>query len=108
MDWLDILVATGIPTALVGILGWWFKKRIDKRDAKIQEQQKNTEELILLIIQSSRANTILCEAIAKAVQRIPDAHCNGDMTSALEAASKITKNEKEFLFELGVKHIFED
>jgi len=98
----------GIPTAITGLLVWWFKRYIDKRDAKRDERERNTEKLMLLIMQTSRATNILAEATAKAVQRIPDAHCNGDMTAALDQAAKIQKEEKDFIMDQGIKHIFED
>lgn len=60
-----------------------------------------------MIIQSSKANQIGIEAIAKAVQRIPDAHCNGDMTAALEQMKEIQAKEKQFLIERGIKYLFE-
>ena len=39
----------------------------------------------------------LAEATAKAVQRIPEAHCNGDMDGALHYAEKIKNEQREFL-----------
>ena len=105
----------GIPTSITGLLVWWFKRYIDKQDRKREEQEKerkareeNTERLMLLIMQTSRANNILATATAKAVQRIPDAHCNGDMKEALERAATIQKDEQQFLIDQGVKHIFGD
>ena len=104
---VDFLLAMGIPTAVTGLLIWWLKREIDKRDALREEREKNTETLMLMIMQTSRATNILAEATAKAVQRIPDAHCNGDMTSALEQADKIQKEEQQFLIDHGIRHIFE-
>jgi hypothetical protein len=40
------------------------------------------------------------------VQRIPDAHCNGDMTAALELAAKIRKEEEQFMLDQSIKHVF--
>ena len=62
----------------------------------------------MMIMQTGRANNVLAVATAKAVQRIPDAKCNGDMTAALAEAAKIQKEEKEFLMRQGVKRVFED
>lgn len=45
-------------------------------------------------------------AAAVAVQRIPDAHCNGDMHAALEYARKVKHAQKDFLTEQGVKAIY--
>lgn len=104
----EFIIAMGIPTAIMGLLVWWLKRYIDKRDAKAEERERDLEKLMLMIMQTGRANNVLAEATARAVQRIPDAHCNGDMTSALELASKIQKEEQEFLINKGVKHIFGD
>ena len=116
---MDFIILMGIPTAITGFLVWWLKRHIDKRDKEAEERakkerqaqeerEKNTEMLMLIIMKNSRATNILAEATARAVQRIPDAHCNGDMTAALELASKIQKEEKDFMFDQGIKHIFGD
>lgn len=104
---MDIILTLGIPTAITGLCLWFFKRWIDKKEAKRDEKEKNTEQLIMLLVKTSRANTILCEAIAKAVQRIPDAKCNGDMTEALAKATALRAEEKEFILHEGIKHIFE-
>lgn len=105
---MEFLIAMGIPTAVTGLLVWWLKRYIDKRDKKAEEREKNTEQLMLIIMRNSRATNVLAEATAKAVQRIPDAKCNGDMTRALELAERIQKEEKDFMFDQGIKHIFGD
>lgn len=102
----DLLLAMGVPSAVFGFLIWWLKRYIDKRDAKAEEREKNSENLMLLMMKEIRANNILAEATAKAVQRIPDAHCNGDMTAALDLASKIHKEEEQFMLDQGIKHVF--
>ena len=105
---MDLLAAMGIPTAITGLLVWWLKRYIDNRDKKAEEREKNTEQLMIILMQQSRATNVLAEATAKAVQRIPDAKCNGDMTAALELAEKIRKEEKDFILNQGIKHIFGD
>ena len=57
-----------------------------------------------MMLQSTRANTILCKATAEAVR---DGHCNGNMTAALEVVDKAAQVEKEFLIEKSIKYIFE-
>lgn len=104
----DILIAMGVPTAITGLLMWWLKRYIDERDQKAEKREADRERLMLMIMQTSRATNVLAEATARAVQRIPDAHCNGDMTSALAQAAKIQKEEQEFLINKGVAHIFGD
>ena len=105
---MEILMQWGVPTAITGLLVWWLKRHIDKNDARAAEREKSVEQLMMMIMQTSRATNVLAEATAKAVQRIPDAHCNGDMTAALEKAAAIQKEEQQFLIDQGVKHIFGD
>ena len=104
----EFIISMGIPSAIMGVMVWWLKRYIDKRDKAAEDRERDLEKLMLMIMQTSRANNVLAEATARAVQRIPDAHCNGDMTSALERAAKIQQEEQEFLINKGVKHIFGD
>lgn len=107
MNWYDILAFMGIPTAIVGLVFWYLKRKIAASEKKQQEKTLNTEALILMMMQSTRANSIGITAIAKAVQRIPDANCNGDMTSALQQMEEIQKKEQQFIIDKGIQHIFE-
>ena len=99
-----IILAAGIPSALLGLAIWFFKRYIEKRDEQHDEQLKNMEQLILMMLQGTRANTILCKATAEAVR---DGHCNGNMTQALEVVDKAAAAEKEFLLDKSIKYIFE-
>ena len=102
----EFILAMGIPSAITGFLVWILQRYIDKRANNRDQHDKNVETLMLYQIKMNRATNILAEATAKAVQRIPEAHCNGDMSQALERAQKIQEEEKEFLLERGVDSIF--
>lgn len=104
MNWWQILVACGIPSGLFGLLIWYFQRKMTKSEKERTEQQKNLESLVLMMLQSTRANTILCVATAEAVR---DGHCNGNMTAALKAVETVAAKEKEFLLEKSIKYIFE-
>lgn len=103
---ITFILAMGIPTAITGFLMRRVERRLDKSEAAREDKEKNTEKLMLMIMQNGRAAVVLAEATARAVQRIPDAHCNGDMTAALERAEAIQKEEQDFLLDQGVQHIF--
>lgn len=107
MEIAELILLFGIPSAITGLGVWWFKRRVEASEKKSQEQQENIEALIMMIVQSSKANSIGITAIARAVQRIPDAKCNGDMTAALEKMEEIQQQEKQFLMNKGIKYIFE-
>lgn len=100
----DLFYQWGGPSVVFGIFGFWLKKYLKKRD----EREEKVEKLIMLMLSTGRATNVLATATAKAVQRIPDAHCNGDMTEALERAAKIQDEEKDLLMDEGIKHIFGD
>lgn len=107
MEIAELILLFGIPSAITGLGVWWFKRRVEQSEKKNQEQQENIEALIMMIVQSSKANQIGIQAIARAVQRIPDAQCNGDMTAALAEMERIQQQEKQFLINKGIKYIFE-
>lgn len=105
---VSFILAMGVPAAACGLLFRRLEKKMDKKEALREEKEANTEKLMLIIMQSSRANMVLTEATARAVQRIPDANCNGDMTAALKRAAEIQREEQQFLFDQGIKRIFGD
>lgn len=118
-DFSKILMIMGIPSAVTAFCFWLIEKRIKERDDKINENQRKKQEKIeqkekvreesqYLLIQSVNAAIALAEATAKAVQRIPDAHCNGDMHTALEYAQEVKHEQKEFLARQGIHNIYMD
>ena len=101
MEWLiTIIAAAGIPTAITGLLFRHLEKRMDEKD-RARDQQE------YLIVKSINASMALGEATAEAVQRIPDAHCNGDMHAALEYARKVKHEQKDFLNKQAVHSIMQ-
>lgn len=118
MDFAQMALFWGLPTAVTGFFFWLVQRKITKqaaerekidaeREQKALEREKHREKLILMILQSYRAGMRLSEATARAVQRIPDARCNGDMTKALEDAQAFQIKQKDFLMELGVHSIYD-
>lgn len=117
--WWLILAALGLPSAITGLIIRRMEKRLDRREAerkkgqdaaeaRAEEREEKMEQLELVLIQSTSAAIALGEATARAVQRIPDAHCNGDMHAALEYAAKVKHNQKNFLTGLGIHALHDD
>ena len=50
MEWYEILAFLGIPTAIVGLVFWYLKRRIVASEKKQQEKTLNTEALILMMM----------------------------------------------------------
>lgn len=104
---IQLILLFGIPTAITSLGSFLIKRRVEKSEAEAKEREQNLESLVLMMIQSSRANSVGITAIARAVQRIPDAHCNGDMKAALEEMEKIQTKEQQFITDKGIKYLFE-
>ena len=113
---LAFIVAMSLPSAITGFIVWNFERKITARDKKREadekelrkkaaEREQAREELELVIIEGNGAAIALAEATARAVQRIPDAHCNGDMHAALDYAAEVKHRQKDFLAKQGVKAI---
>ena len=112
------IAAMGIPSAVTGLGIFWLQgqmtkaekkreKEEEKREAILQEKEEARQKLMLNILTSVNASIALGEATARAVERIPDANCNGDMHAALEYATSVKHQQKDYLTELGIKNIYE-
>ena len=112
------MAAAGVPSALVGFCFWLLQRSLTrraeaedeerkKRQQETDEREHKREQLQLVIINSVNASIALSEATARAVQRIPDAKCNGDMHAALDYAAKVKHEQKNFLTTQGVQHIIQ-
>ena len=111
-----ILALMCVPSAFTGFCFWLLERRIQKRDAEEKKERERREKLQdereqqrkayeLCQLNMTIASMALAEATAEAVQRIPDAHCNGDMHAALEYARKIKSEQRDFLRKQAVNHI---
>lgn len=118
MDITAIIIAASIPSAITGFCFWLIERNIKKQDKKRETEEEARHEDMerrenlrqqqeFYLVQGVNAAIALGEATAKAVQRIPDAHCNGDMHAALEYASKVKHAQKGFLAKQGINSIYE-
>lgn len=98
-----VILAAGIPSAIVGFLINRLNKKIDKREAEKAEKEKAHNESLVHLIDLTTATMSLARATAAAVERIPDAHCNGDMHKALELADSTLNKYQKFANEQMVK-----
>ena len=105
---IEIFTLFAIPSSITGLFVWWVKKKLDQQEERQLEREKNQEKLMVMMMNSTKANSIGIQAVARAVQRIPDAHANGDIDSAIEEMNKLQKAEDNFLTEQGIKHILND
>ena len=94
------VAAMGIPSAITGFCFWRIEKKITAEEEK--EKERNREKYELYLMKSVNAAIALGEATARAVQRIPDAKCNGEMHAALDYAERVKHEQKDFLTEQAI------
>ena len=106
--WMWLFAELGMLGGMGGLFFWWIKKRIDEREKAAAEREKAKEQVEVAQLQATMAAIALCEATARAVQRIPDAHCNGDMHAALDYAARCKHDLKNVLTRVGVHALHDD
>lgn len=106
MDVTTILIAMSVPSAITGFCFWVLERKIAKREVLQDKKDEARKRNEIIVIKGVNAAIALGEATARAVQRIPDANCNGDMHDALAYAEKIKHEQKDFLTEQGVEAIY--
>ena len=114
---IAITAAAAIPSACVGFAFWIIERKIEKREKRSEaererirqdtaERERKRTENEFITLQCVNAALTLAEATAKAVQRIPDAHCNGDMEAALKYADQVKTRQKDFVEMAGINSIY--
>lgn len=108
MDFTVLLISMSIPSAITGFCFWMLERKIEKRQQAAEKKENARQKNEVIVIEAVNASIALGEATAKAVQRIPDAHCNGDMHAALEYAEHIKHKHKDFMTEQGIEALYAD
>ena len=106
-------VIAAIAAVTVGLINAFSQKKtkqdlsaeFQKELQEAREKERARQKYEIYMIKGIMASNTLSEATARAVQRIPDAHCNGDMDTALEEEEKVKKEIQLFLAKQGVNNI---
>lgn len=100
------VMAMSIPSAITGFCFWSIERKISKREALQDKKDDARRKNEIIIIESVNAAIALGEATARALERIPDAHCNGEMHAALDYATTIKHKHKDFITEQGIEALY--
>lgn len=107
MSFWSLLLAVGLPSAIVAsTVGLVFKRierRLKKDEEKREHQEKARREFEQFEVQLLTATVTLCESTATALQ---NGHCNGETHAALEYLKKVKHDQRDFLIKNGIAHIF--
>lgn len=108
MNIQTLLLAMSIPSAITGFCFYILERKMERRQKAAEKKELARQKNEVIVIEGVNAAIALGEATAKAVQRIPDANCNGDMHAALEYAEHIKHKHKDFMTEQGVEALYTD
>ena len=110
MSWTEviiaIIIAMSIPSAITGLCFGLIEKKIERRQKEQDSKDEARRQNETIMIESMNAAIALGEATARAVQRIPDAKCNGDMHRALDYATTIKHKHKDFITKQGIEALY--
>lgn len=106
MDIQALVLAASIPSAITGFCSWKLQRKLVKRQKAEEKKEEARRKNETIVIEGVMAAITLGEATAKAVQRIPDAHCNGDMHEALTYAIDVKNKHRDFLREQGIDALY--
>ena len=108
MTFEQFILAASVPSAVVGgavsLMFWQLKKRIDASEA---EQRKRDEARLAHETNQVKllsATAALCKANAIALQ---NGRCNGETHAALACLEGVKREQRSFLLEQGLEHIYE-
>ena len=108
LSFWQIITIMSVPSAITGFCFWLLEKKLERRGKEQDKREEARKKNELLLIKSTTAAIALGEATARAVQRIPDTHCNGQMHRALDYATSVKHEQKEFLTQQGVENLYDD
>ena len=98
-----ILVAAGVPAALLGLLIRRLEKRLDEEKKAREEQEKARKTYEGFQVHALTAVMKLSEANAIALQ---NGKCNGETHKALEYLTEVRHEQRDFLIAQGIDNIF--
>ena len=99
---MDLLIAAGVPSAITAFCFWLIERKIQVR-AEAEKEERLNRQREEDAKEENREK--LQYMTVKAVQRIPDAKCNGDMHKALDYEQEAKHDLENFLTRQGVNHI---
>lgn len=100
MDVWTLILSIGLPSAIVGgIVGLFFRRFEKKMDADREARRKHEVFQVKMLT----AVTALSKANAIALK---NGKCNGETTAALRYLEHVKHEQRDFLTEQGINHLF--
>jgi len=101
----ELIGILGVPSVLSGIFMLIIQRGANKREKKRDMEEKARCDHEYIMMKELGAATTLDVVTAKIVQKIPDAHCNGDMQRALDDVIDAKCKHQEFMNMQGIAYM---
>lgn len=107
MDIWQILMALGVPSAIIGgVIALGFRRLEKKQDKEREEQEKREQarrEYEVFQVKTMTAVMALSKANAIALK---NGKCNGETSAALAYLDEVKHEQRDFLSKQGIDHLF--
>lgn len=107
MGIIELIIALGLPSAVVGGVVAMGFRRLEKKQDKEREEQKKREEARRKyeVCQLKTMTAVMALSKANAIA-LKNGRCNGETKAALEYLDQVKHEQRDFLREQGVDHLF--
>lgn len=105
MNTISIIISVllAIFSAVMAFMFARLQRKLDRREKKDDERDEARRKHEILIVKGVGAAIALGEATATAMK---NGHANGETEAALAYAREVKHEQKDFLAECGVNHLF--
>ena len=98
-----LILAAGIPSAITGLLVRRYEKKLEADRKAREEAEEARKEYEKFNVHVLTACIKLSEANAIALQ---NGKCNGETHAALDYLTQVRREQRKFLIDQGIDHIF--
>lgn len=99
----SVLIALGLPSAIVGIFCRRIEKRMDEEKREREKLEIARRKYEIFQVKTLTAVTALSKANAIALK---NGKCNGETKAALAYLNEVKHDQRDFLTEQGIEHLF--
>lgn len=99
----SIIIAVGIPSAIVGFFCHRIEKKMDADKKAREKLEASRRKYEVFQVQTLTAVIALSKANAVALK---NGKCNGETQAALKYLDEIKHDQRDFLTEQGIEHLF--
>lgn len=99
----SVVIALGIPSAIMGIFCRRIEKKMDEAKKEQEKLEASRRKYEIFQVKTLTAVTALSKANAIALK---NGKCNGETHAALEYLDEVKHDQRDFLTEQGIEHLF--